>query len=52
MWSDLSYNVDVSTFSWVLTLFGTLSCTVFVHRIVISVRASDSGECCGGLEMT
>ena len=39
LWSDLFYNVDVSTFSWVLTLFDTLFSTVFVHRVVITVLA-------------
>ena len=36
--SGLFYNVDVCTFSWTLTLFGTLLYTVFV-RVVITVTA-------------
>jgi hypothetical protein len=34
LWLVLFYTVDVSIFSWVLTLFAT----VFVHRVVTSVR--------------
>ena len=39
LWSNLFYNVDVCIFSWVLTLFDTFFYTVFVHRVVITVRA-------------
>jgi hypothetical protein len=34
LWLVLFHNVDVRVFSWVLTLF----VTVFVHRVVTSVR--------------
>jgi len=34
LWLVLFHTVDVSIFSWVLTLFAT----VFVHRVVTSVR--------------
>ena len=33
LWLVLFHTVDVSIFSWMLTLFGT----VFVHRVVTSV---------------
>jgi len=34
LWLVLLHTVDVSIFSWALTLFAT----VFVHRVVTSVR--------------
>ena len=39
LWSDLFYKVDVCTFCWMLTLFDILFDIVFIHRVVITVRA-------------